>query len=164
MDQLRLLECACVLSLVVIIFDIAYFSRGHILGLRAVELHEDLEFDAPKKEWGSPMSPFGLEYAHAPAADPVFGGVTYTRVAIGGTAIAGVVLVVAQFWVLGELATSGGQIATTEVVAFAMVPIATALVGIRRILVYRKNPLLGLEGVWSNRGGSAATHPGPSPS
>jgi|tagenome__1003787_1003787.scaffolds.fasta_scaffold20967918_3 hypothetical protein len=161
LDQLRLLEGACVLSFVVIIFDIAYFSRGHILGLRAVELHEELKFDAPKEEWGSPTSPFGLEYAHAPAADPVFGGMTYTRLAIGGTAIAGFVLVVAQFWVLLELATSEKETRIAEVVAFALVPIATAFVGIRRILVYRKNPLLGLKGVWSTRG-SAGTGSGPS--
>jgi hypothetical protein len=159
--QLRLLEGASVLSFVVIVFDIAYFSRGHILGLRAVELHEELEYDAPKKEWGSPRSPFGLEYAHAPAADPVFGGMTYSRLAIGGTAIAGLVLVVAQFWVLLELATSD-ETGAAEVVAFALVPIATALVGIRRILVYRKDPVLGLEGVWSKRGASPDAGTGPS--
>jgi hypothetical protein len=151
-DQLRVLEGACVLSFVVIIFDIAHFARGHILGLRAVELYEELEYEAPRLEWGSPVNPFGLEYAHAPAADPALGRMTYTRLAIGGTALAGVALVAAQFWVLMELATSGGKVGTLEVIAFAFFPIATALVGIRRILVYRKNPLLGLEGVWSRHG------------
>jgi hypothetical protein len=151
-DQLRLLEGACVLSFVVIVFDIAYFARGHMLGLRAAALHRELGYEAPQKEWGSPRSPFGLEYARAPAADPLFGRrMTYERVAIGGTALAGVILVVAQFWVLVELWTSGEEVGRAEAIAFALVPIATALVGIRRIRVYRKNPLMGLGGAWSGR-------------
>jgi uncharacterized integral membrane protein len=65
LDLWVLLVAVAVLGLVLLVFDVAHCERGHRLAWRVVRLYEDLGFDAPRAEWNSPDSPFGLPYAAA---------------------------------------------------------------------------------------------------
>jgi hypothetical protein len=148
-DHWGLLVGACVLAFVVTVFDVAYFSRAHVLAVRALKLYGELGYKEPREEWVTPTSPFGLEYARAPVADPAFARTTYARLAIVAYAVAGAVLVGAQFFVLVELLDEFGTRAGN--IAFALVPTLTALIAIVRVFVYRNKPVLGLEGSWRKR-------------
>jgi hypothetical protein len=132
-----LLVAMSILGLALLVFDVAHYLRGHRLAWRAVQLYAELGFEAPRREWNSRDSPFGLQYAAAAHQDPLWSRWwTYRRVAVAGTTLATVLLVIAQIIVAARVIKESGW--SFWPCAFLIIPVATASLGVGRVIAYRR--------------------------
>jgi hypothetical protein len=128
-----LLVACSILALVMLLFDVPHYERGHRLGWRAAGLYRDLGYAVPLADWHTPDNPLGLPYAAAAPHDALlFRRLSYNTVSIGGTVVATAVLVFVQGFVLWRLGDRFGW--TVPVWLFSLVPLLTGSVGLGRYL------------------------------
>jgi hypothetical protein len=132
-ERWLLLVAGSILALVMLLFDVPHYERGHRLGWRAARLYEDLGYPVPLAAWHTPDNPLGLPYAAAAPHDALLSRrLSYNTVSVGGTVVATAVLVFVQGFVLWRLGDRFGW--TFPVWLFALVPLLTGLVGLGRYL------------------------------
>lgn len=133
------LSALCVLAVVLLATEVAHHERGHRLAWRAAQLYRHLGFATPAAEWHSADSPFTLPYVTFLIETRVSGKwLSYRRAAFIGQSIAVFVTLIAQILVLNRFRQDFGW--TLPVFMFTVVPMATMVVGVGRVMVLAKAP------------------------
>jgi hypothetical protein len=126
-----LLVVMSVFALVLELFDIPYYERGHRLGWRAACLYEELGYDVPRDAWHTLENPLGLQFAAAAPHDSLMRRLSYNMASAGGQVFAALLLFATQAYVFYRLTQ---DFHTFPVWLFALVPVLALGVGCARFI------------------------------